>query len=116
MEKINKKNVCEICGKTPSEIHHILGRKQGLLNDQLYFIELCNDHHQKHSRIEVLKMIFDRQVQKFGTYWLNRLIQKVQETGIHKPKEADLAYSMLLYKGVHYEEGIVNLSEDYEGD
>jgi hypothetical protein len=113
MEKINKKNVCEICGKTPSEIHHILGRKQGLLNDQLYLIELCQDHHNKHSQTETLKMIFDAQISKYGSHWLSKLIDKIREMQIHKPKELNLAYNMMITL-VHT--GTTGKSEDYEGE
>lgn len=111
MDRIVKNNICALCQKSPSELHHILGRKGLLLNDRFFLIELCNDHHNKHSRAEVLKMIFQYQISRYGSHWLNKLIDKVHDMQIHKPKELNLAYSMKL-SGSY--DNVVNLSEGYE--
>ena len=94
MIKIAKMNRCELCQKSPSEIHHILGRGE-LLNGERFLIELCNDCHNKHSRADILQKIFNQQVNKYGIGWLQLLLSKIKEFNLHKPKEKELAFKMI---------------------
>lgn len=42
---MSQHNVCEVCGRYYTEKHHIVFRKQGGLDYDLNFKDLCAEHH-----------------------------------------------------------------------
>ena len=97
--RLEKKGRCSLCGGTPTDWAHILGRgrKGQYANDVWLLIELCKPHHtgslEGENHPDTMRSIAEHQIERFGVEWLDHCLTCAREIGT-KPKWVNLCLDM----------------------